>query len=120
MFVRNAWYVGALATQLGRSLLPVRMLSENLVLYRREDGQPVALEDSCPHRRLPLSKGRLIGDQVECGYHGLTFDCSSSCTKAPGVAQILKVRWCAATPVRSVLVWSGSGWVTLSWLIRPN
>lgn len=90
MFVRNAWYVGALAKDVGRSLFSVRMLSESLVLYRREDGQIVALEDSCPHRRLPLSKGRLIGDQVECGYHGLTFDCSGACTKAPGTAQIPK------------------------------
>ncbi|ATI01258.1 aromatic ring-hydroxylating dioxygenase subunit alpha [Alcaligenes faecalis] len=111
MFVRNAWYVGALATQLGRSLQPVRMLGENLVLYRREDGQPVALEDSCPHRRLPLSKGRLIGDQVECGYHGLTFDCSGSCTKAPGVAQIPKSAVVRSYPCteRFGLVWIWMG-----------
>lgn len=111
MFVRNAWYVGALAKDVNRNLFPVRMLSENLVLYRREDGQPVALEDSCPHRRLPLSKGRLIGDQVECGYHGLTFDCSGACTKAPGVAQIPKSAVVRSYPCTErygmVWVWMG-------------
>lgn len=90
MFLRNAWYVGALASDVGRHLLPVRLLNENVVLYRCESGQVVALEDSCPHRRLPLSKGRLIGDLVECGYHGLTFDCHGTCTKAPGTTQIPK------------------------------
>ena len=90
MFLRNAWYVGALSSSVGRELHAVKMLNENLVMYRKQDGTPVALEDSCPHRRLPLSMGRLIDDAVECGYHGLTFDCSGGCIKAPGVAQIPK------------------------------
>ncbi len=111
MFVRNAWYVGALAKDVSRQLFSVRMLDERLVLYRREDGRPVALEDSCPHRRLPLSKGRLIGDQVECGYHGLTFDCSGACTKAPGVAQIPKSAVVRSYPCTErygmVWVWMG-------------
>ncbi|MCQ9617738.1 aromatic ring-hydroxylating dioxygenase subunit alpha [Paenalcaligenes niemegkensis] len=88
MFLKNAWYVGALSSAVERDLHAVKMLNENLVMYRKQDGTPVVLEDSCPHRRLPLSMGRLIDDTVECGYHGLTFDCSGSCVKAPGVAQI--------------------------------
>lgn len=90
MFLRNAWYVGALSKDIDRSLFATRMLKEDIVLYRKEDGSVAALEDSCPHRRLPLSKGRLLGDQVECGYHGLTFDCSGACTVAPGLKQIPK------------------------------
>ena len=43
----------------------------------------MALEDACPHRKLPLSHGRLLDDRVECGYHGLTFDCSGNCVHAP-------------------------------------
>ena len=59
------------------------LLSENIVFYRRADGSPVALEDACPHRKLPLSYGQLNEDKVICGYHGLTFDCSGSCVEAP-------------------------------------
>lgn len=59
------------------------MLGADLVLYRTKDGQPVALEDACPHRKLPLSMGRLVGDAVECGYHGLTFNPSGKCVAAP-------------------------------------
>jgi phenylpropionate dioxygenase-like ring-hydroxylating dioxygenase large terminal subunit len=81
-YLRNAWYVAALSPQVDRTLKPVRLLGEAVVLYRTEDGRPVALEDACPHRKLPLSMGRIKGDAVECGYHGLTFDCSGKCIDA--------------------------------------
>ena len=48
----------------------------------------VALEDRCSHRSFPLHKGRLVGDTLECGYHGLVFDCSGHCVKVPGQAQV--------------------------------
>lgn len=82
-FLKNAWYVAALSPDVERKLKPVRLLSEAIVLYRTHDGQPVALEDACPHRKLPLSLGRIKGDAVECGYHGLTFDCTGKCIDAP-------------------------------------
>ena len=81
-FLKNAWYVAALSTEVERILKPVRLLSEAIVLYRTQDGKPVALEDACPHRKLPLSMGRIKGDTVECGYHGLTFDCAGKCVDA--------------------------------------
>lgn len=90
MFLNNAWYVGALSTEVTRQLRSVRMLNQDLLFYRKEDGTAVVLEDACPHRMLPLSMGRLIGDTVECGYHGLTFDCSGKCVKAPGTNMIPK------------------------------
>ncbi len=81
-FLHNAWYVAALSPEVGRHLLPVRLLSQAIVLYRTQDGAPVALEDACPHRKLPLSMGRIKDDAVECGYHGLTFDCAGRCIDA--------------------------------------
>ena len=81
-FLNNAWYVAALSPDVGRTLKPARLLSQAIMLYRTQDGAPVALEDACPHRKLPLSMGRLKGDAVECGYHGLTFDCSGKCIDA--------------------------------------
>jgi phenylpropionate dioxygenase-like ring-hydroxylating dioxygenase large terminal subunit len=88
MFLKNAWYVAAWDKEVTQSLLPVTILNEPIVLYRKADGTPVALEDACPHRKSPLSMGRLIGDELECGYHGLTFDCSGACVKAPGSQRI--------------------------------
>ena len=74
MFIRNAWYVAAWSREIGQSLTPITVLDEPIVLFRLPDGAPAALEDACPHRKLPLSKGTLRDGAVECGYHGLTFD----------------------------------------------
>jgi vanillate O-demethylase monooxygenase subunit len=82
-FIRNAWYVCARSEDVGRSLLPRTILGERIVLFRRGDGSVAALEDACPHRKLPLSRGMLQGDTVVCGYHGLTFDGSGTCVAAP-------------------------------------
>lgn len=88
MFLKNAWYVAALDHEITRDLHPVTILDEPVVLYRRTDGTPVALEDACAHRKLPLSMGRLVGDAVECGYHGLTYDCAGRCIRVPGQGRI--------------------------------
>ena len=83
-FLRNAWYVAASSDEIGRTPLSRLLLNEPVVLYRREDGTPVALEDRCCHRRAPLSKGKVIGDRLQCGYHGFTFDASGACVAIPG------------------------------------
>jgi len=83
MFLRNCWYVAGWSKDYEQKLHAQKLLGENVVLYRQADGTPVALEDACPHRKLPLSDGMLDGDRVVCGYHGLTFDCSGKCVDAP-------------------------------------
>ncbi|WP_345817521.1 aromatic ring-hydroxylating dioxygenase subunit alpha (plasmid) [Paraburkholderia sp. PREW-6R] len=88
MFLMNAWYVAAWAADVKHALMPLTILGERVALYRGEDGEAVALEDACPHRKLPLSMGRLCGDHVECGYHGLTFDASGACVRAPATGRI--------------------------------
>lgn len=88
MFLRNTWYVAAMSHEVERTLLPRTLLGEAVVMYRQEDGTPVALEDRCAHRRAPLSLGRLDGDTVECGYHGLAFDRTGACVRIPGQAKL--------------------------------
>ena len=83
MFLRNCWYVAGWSHDYGRGLTAQTLLSEKIVFYRKADGSPVALENACPHRKLPLSQGKLEGDEVVCGYHGLTFDCTGNCTDSP-------------------------------------
>ena len=82
-FIRDSWYVAGWSADFTARLTPLRILDEPVVIFRTEAGKAAALEDACPHRKLPLSKGRLIGETVECGYHGLTFDCSGACVRAP-------------------------------------
>lgn len=116
MFLRNAWYVAASEAELGDDLYPITLLSESVVLYRKSDGTPVALEDACPHRKLPLSMGRRKGDDIECGYHGLTFDCSGSCVRAPGSQRIPQGAKVRSYPlaVRYGLIWIWMGDIELA------
>jgi phenylpropionate dioxygenase-like ring-hydroxylating dioxygenase large terminal subunit len=83
MFMNNAWYASAWSHELSGALLGRRICGRPVVLYRIEDGTPAALEDLCCHRLLPLSRGRLEGDLLVCGYHGLTFDRSGQCVRIP-------------------------------------
>lgn len=87
MFLKNQWYVAAWSEDVSRTPLARVLLGEPVMLFRREDGTAVALEDRCPHRNLPLSEGRLVGDSVECGYHGLIFGCDGVCSHVPGQSE---------------------------------
>lgn len=84
MFLKNAWYVAAWSHEIGRTLTSRWIAEEPLVLFRTEAGRVAVLEDRCPHRRAALSLGKLIGDTVQCGYHGVTLDCSGACVRIPG------------------------------------
>ena len=88
MYLRNSWYVAAWDREVSRSPLARTLLDQPVVFYRKEDGTPVALEDRCCHRQLPLSMGRIEGDDLRCGYHGLKFDASGRCVEIPGQPSI--------------------------------
>ena len=83
-FLRNAWYVAAWGDELAAGALFQRtILGESVLLYREPDGTAVALGNRCPHRFAPLHLGKLRGDRVECGYHGLQFDSQGHCVHNP-------------------------------------
>lgn len=83
-FVINAWHVAALSDEVGpEALFARRLLDRPVLLYRTADGTPVAMLDRCPHRFAFLSKGRRVGDQIECIYHGLRFGPDGTCTRSP-------------------------------------
>ena len=110
-FVRNAWYVAGWSTDFGDELVPLTLLAQNLVAYRTSDGQIAVLEDRCPHRLLPLSKGKRIGDTIQCGYHGMTFGADGACVRVPGQSNLPKSAYVDSYPVLErhdiVFIWMG-------------
>jgi phenylpropionate dioxygenase-like ring-hydroxylating dioxygenase large terminal subunit len=58
-------------------------LAEPIVFFRQDDGTPAALADICPHRFAPLHLGKVAGNNLRCGYHGLEFDSSGRCARNP-------------------------------------
>ncbi|UWR24398.1 aromatic ring-hydroxylating dioxygenase subunit alpha [Sulfitobacter sp. S190] len=83
-FIRNAWYVAGWSRDFGTDLRALEITGQRLVMFRETGGTVRALEDRCPHRLLPLSKGKRIGDTIQCGYHGMTFDGRGTCVRVPG------------------------------------
>ncbi|MEO0030532.1 MAG: hypothetical protein RIS94_290 [Pseudomonadota bacterium] len=109
--VRNCWYVAGWSHDITREPQQRMLLGEPVVLYRREDGEPVALEDRCVHRLAPLSLGRVEGDNIRCLYHGFQFDPAGRCREIPG-QETIPNRACVKTyPVCEknswVWVWMG-------------
>jgi phenylpropionate dioxygenase-like ring-hydroxylating dioxygenase large terminal subunit len=86
--LRNQWYCAAFGHELKHEPLARTICNEPVVLYRRPDGTPVALEDRCCHRQAPLSMGKLVGNIVHCPYHGLQYDPSGACVKIPSQDRI--------------------------------
>jgi len=89
MFVRNCWYVPGWSRDFAKdSLNAVTILNKPIVIYRKNDGGLVALQDRCCHRFAPLSLGRIEGDELRCMYHGLKFAPSGRCIEIPGQPKI--------------------------------
>lgn len=83
--IRNCWYVAGRSSEIGRRPIARRLLGIDVALYRTEDGRPVAMRNRCPHRSFPLAKGKLEGDNLVCGYHGMAFNPDGMCVHMPAL-----------------------------------
>ncbi|QVL57788.1 MAG: aromatic ring-hydroxylating dioxygenase subunit alpha [Simkaniaceae bacterium] len=94
---------------------PIRVLLQGkpLVMFRGKEGKIIVLEDRCPHRGVPLSKGKVDSDGIVCPYHGWTFSEGGRCVKIPGVSDC-KMRGIHSAKSLKVqekygLIWVGEG-----------
>lgn len=112
-FLRNTWYLVAWSAEVEPGKLLARTVLERpLVLLREAGGAPVALDDRCPHRFAPLSRGRFDGRTLTCGYHGLEFAATGVCTRNPhGKGKIPRAATVRAHPVAerhgAIWLWAG-------------
>lgn len=66
-----------------RPVKAVRLLGQDLVLFRNTDGAFGLLDRDCPHRGADLAFGRHEGDGLRCPFHGWKFDITGQCTQTP-------------------------------------
>ena len=104
-FLRRFWHPVCCSYELeaGRTL-PIRIMSENLTLYRGESGMPYLVGDRCAHRGTQLSVGGVEGECIRCFYHGWKYDGLGQCVEQPAEPESFaaKVR-VAGYPVREYL-----------------
>ncbi len=82
--LRRYWHPIAAVDQMEReSICPVRLMGEDLVLYRDLSGKYGLVEKHCPHRRADLSYGFVEQCGIRCNYHGWQFDETGACVSQP-------------------------------------
>src|SRR6266545_3329855 len=110
-FLRNQWYTAATSVELGEKPLARVICNEPVVIFRGQDGNVAVLSDRCPHRKAPLSSGEVVGNDIQCGYHGIRFAADGTCTHVPGNAAIgrnFRARYFPAREIHGlVFVWPG-------------
>jgi len=88
--MRRYWIPAAFSQHIAQPDSPpvrVRLLGENLVLFRDTQGRIGLLDERCPHRTASLFYGRNEENGLRCVYHGLKFDVDGKCVDLPCVPQ---------------------------------
>jgi nitrite reductase/ring-hydroxylating ferredoxin subunit len=85
----DAWWPIAFSDEVHQHPRAFRLGWQDFAVYRDLGGVVRAVDDACPHRRLPLSMGRLTEDgYLQCAYHGWCYDGSTGqCTAIPNLSQ---------------------------------
>ncbi len=81
--LRCYWHPVCLSANLKDIPLAVRMLGEDLVLFRDGKGQPGLLGIHCSHRLASLEYGQVMEDGLMCSYHGWRYDIKGRCIATP-------------------------------------
>lgn len=88
--LRRAWHCVAESEEVTETPTRVWLLDEAWVLVRM-NGAPRAFVDRCPHRSAPLSIGTLVGDELQCAYHGWRYAADGRCTAIPALGDDARI-----------------------------
>lgn len=102
---RNAWYVIGFSHELEDGPRVRRICGDRVVMFRGAKGDPVALLDRCPHRGASLSQGKLVGEGIQCPYHGIEFGTGGKCLKIPSQDRIPDGMRVRSYPIKEVWKW---------------
>jgi phenylpropionate dioxygenase-like ring-hydroxylating dioxygenase large terminal subunit len=98
--IRDHWYVVCFSKNLTRNPVAAMLFDVPIVLFRNAIGEIGAFVDRCPHRNVPLSLGTVVGQTLQCSYHGWEFDANGVCVHVPGCIGGFPSHRVPAFPVR--------------------
>ena len=82
--MRRFWHPVAMSSQLGEVPVGIRILGEDLVVFRDLSGNVGLLHKHCAHRRASLEFGKIAEHGIKCCYHGWHFDVDGTILETPG------------------------------------
>lgn len=109
----NYWHPIAIAEEIGGQPQRFRLLSEDLVAFRADDGDVRVFSDLCIHRGVALSLGFVEDGVLHCGYHGWAYDDTGACVHIPSLAPGSPIPTKARAIVHRVAERYGLVWVAL-------
>ncbi len=83
--LQNLWHPVLPSWAITNDPVGITRLSENIALWRDNDGNVHAIEDRCPHRGARVSLGWNLGDRIACWYHGIEMDGDGVVVQVPAV-----------------------------------
>src|SRR6188472_1857425 len=82
--LRRYWMpIAAVSDFDDKSIKPVRLLGENLTLYKDLSGTFGLVDRHCPHRRADLANGWVEEGGIRCSYHGWLMNAAGDCIEQP-------------------------------------
>lgn len=83
-YLRRFWHPVFVGSEIEPGhVKPIRILGEDLTLYRGASGAPHIVARRCPHRGVHLSLGFVAGELIQCAYHGWQFTADGQCVAQP-------------------------------------
>jgi phthalate 4,5-dioxygenase oxygenase subunit len=91
--LRRYWQPVALVEELDdlRPVRPVKLMGQDFVLFRDEQGRYGLLDRDCPHRGADLAFGRPEDGGLRCPFHGWLFDVTGQCLQTPAEPESSKL-----------------------------
>lgn len=113
--ISNQWYAILESSEVkGGKSVGVTRMGERLVAWRDSHGRVTVMRDKCPHRGVALSVGKLVGDCIQCPFHGFEYDTSGTCKLVPANGRgaespkALKVKTCPTREAHDLIyIWWG-------------
>ena len=82
--IPNQWYAILESNEVKKGRISgVTRMGEKMVAWRNPKGELAVMADKCPHRGVALSVGNLVGDCIQCPFHGFQYDTSGTCKLVP-------------------------------------
>jgi phenylpropionate dioxygenase-like ring-hydroxylating dioxygenase large terminal subunit len=82
--IPNQWYAILESNEVKKNrIIGVTRMGEKMAAWRNAQGELSIMVDKCPHRGVAFSAGKLVGDYVECPFHGFQYDTTGNCKLVP-------------------------------------